>query len=310
MAESKSNSDSDSDSESHSATKETMLSIDVGMKNLGYCLFEIEKKGEHISKYTLLQWDVINLCIEKPHICGANEIKKNKQVVCGKAAKYTKHDTYVCKKHAVHYAIPSATMEPTKLKKQKIVDLHDLASQLGITYTKPILKTALLELIQHHIDLEYYAPIKQVRATQVDLIALGRAMKTKFDKCFADANSNLKKVIIENQISPIANRMKTLQGMITQYFIMRSQAIIEYVSSNNKLKQVPQAQDVSETHEGAHEGDETKYSDRKKMGIQITKTMMETNDMLLSWKSMFMAHKKKDDLADAFLQGLYYIYHK
>jgi len=32
--------------------------------------------------------------------------------------------------------------------------------------------------------------------------------------------------------------------------------------------------------------------------------------MLLSWKSMFMAHKKKDDLADAFLQGLYYIYHK
>ena len=84
MAESESK--SDSESESHSATKETMLSIDVGMKNLGYCLFEIEKKGEHISKYTLLQWDVINLCIEKPHICVANEIKKNKQVVGGKAA--------------------------------------------------------------------------------------------------------------------------------------------------------------------------------------------------------------------------------
>ena len=29
-------------------------------------------------------------------------------------------------------------------------------------------------------------------------------------------------VFIENQISPIANRMKTIQGMLAQYFIMKS----------------------------------------------------------------------------------------
>ena len=36
-------------------------------------------------------------------------------------------------------------------------------------------------------------------------------------------------VIIENQISPIANRMKTIQGMITQYFIMKNIYNVEYI---------------------------------------------------------------------------------
>ena len=29
-------------------------------------------------------------------------------------------------------------------------------------------------------------------------------------------------ILLENQISPIANRMKTLQGMIAQYFIINN----------------------------------------------------------------------------------------
>ena len=43
-------------------------------------------------------------------------------------------------------------------------------------------------------------------------------------------------VIIENQISTIASRMKTLQGMISQYFIMKGIPSIEFISSINKLK--------------------------------------------------------------------------
>jgi hypothetical protein len=35
---------------------------------------------------------------------------------------------------------------------------------------------------------------------------------------------------------PIANRMKTLQGMIAQYFIMNNVINIEFISACNKLK--------------------------------------------------------------------------
>jgi hypothetical protein len=44
-------------------------------------------------------------------------------------------------------------------------------------------------------------------------------------------------VLIENQISPIAKRMKDVQVLLTQYFIMKSdETVIIYVSSSNKLK--------------------------------------------------------------------------
>ena len=48
-------------------------------------------------------------------------------------------------------------------------------------------------------------------------------------------------VVIENQISPIANRMKTVQGMITQYFLMRGvdKRQIIYFSAVQKLKVAP-----------------------------------------------------------------------
>ena len=44
-------------------------------------------------------------------------------------------------------------------------------------------------------------------------------------------------VLIENQIGPIALRMKTLQGMIMQHFIERGIPLIEEISATNKLKE-------------------------------------------------------------------------
>lgn len=42
-----------------------ILSIDVGMKNLAFCLFEINNSME----YTILKWDVLNLCKDQEHLC-------------------------------------------------------------------------------------------------------------------------------------------------------------------------------------------------------------------------------------------------
>ena len=48
-----------------------ILSIDVGMKNLAFCLFEIKDSME----YQIIKWDVLNLCRDKEHFC--KELKKN-----------------------------------------------------------------------------------------------------------------------------------------------------------------------------------------------------------------------------------------
>ena len=120
----------------------------------------------------------------------------------------------------------------------------------------------------------------------------------KFNKLFNE-EINIDHVIIENQISPIANRMKTIQGMIVQYFIMSEVNVdnIEFISASNKLKDC----DIK---------DKTKYSDRKKLGItrclEILNTEYYSNNMI----EYFNKHNKKDDLADSFLQGIWFIKNK
>ena len=59
------------------------------------------------------------------------------------------------------------------------------------------------------------------------MIVLGRNLKTKFDLIFNEYASSenelsIDAVVIENQIGPLAGRMKMLQGMIAQYFIMKN----------------------------------------------------------------------------------------
>lgn len=119
-------------------------------------------------------------------------------------------------------------------------------------------------------------------------------------------------MIIENQISTIATRMKTLQGMITQYFIMKNVPQIEFISASCKLKLFTDSMlDVSKYV------DATTYGDRKKAGITICRALGEmtppppasqASTNYATWMPMFEKHKKKDDLADCFLQCLWRVH--
>ena len=109
-------------------------------------------------------------------------------------------------------------------------------------------------------------------------------------------------VIIENQISPIATRMKTLQGMLTQYYIDHIENIdVTFVSSVHKLKQFT----------GSPNKDQEKntYKDHKVSGVTFCNQILENNPVFEGWISK-MDTKKKDDLADCFLQGLWYFKQK
>ena len=46
---------------------------------------------------------------------------------------------------------------------------------------------------------------------------------------------------------------------------------------------------------------------RKKAGIKHTLEIITKDNLLLEWVEKFNKHKKKDDLADSFLQGRWYL---
>jgi len=100
--------------------------------------------------------------------------------------------------------------------------------------------------------------------------------------------------------------------MVAQYFIMKnSNQYIEFVSSFNKLKDV-NTNNTNNTKNSEYEDktDKKKYNERKKLGIKICLENLENNNINDEWIKFFNIHNKKDDLADCFLQGIWYIKHK
>ena len=70
-----------------------ILSIDVGIKNLAYCLFHLKSDTE----FYIAKWNIIDLVSDQKMICGVSKKNGDK---CKYQAKYYKNNEYFCKKHA------------------------------------------------------------------------------------------------------------------------------------------------------------------------------------------------------------------
>ena len=95
-----------------------LLSIDVGMKNLAFCLMDLNDNTYLNNK--ICKWGVINLCEDEIVYCKEKTKKGNN---CGKASSYHKEGVYYCKTHAKKcekYTIPPSELRLNKLKKYKI----------------------------------------------------------------------------------------------------------------------------------------------------------------------------------------------
>jgi hypothetical protein len=271
-----------------------ILSIDVGIKNLAFCLFNKSPTAEH---FKVTKWDIIDISEqENTIICGFVE----KNVICNKPAKFKKDDKCYCLKHSKkqQIQIPTSEQKSSFINKQKIQKLYEIAESHNIKYEPKTKKADLIKLINDYININYFQTIESKKAADVDLFNIGLNIKTKFNKLFEN-EGKIDYVIIENQIGPLAIRMKTIQGMIVQYFVMSSLNVehIEFISASNKLKDC----DVK---------DKSKYSDRKKLGISKCLELITTDFRFSEQVDYFNKHKKKDDLSDSFLQGIWFINNK
>ena len=285
-----------------------LISFDVGIKNMAYCLFDL-------SSNTIVEWNVLNLCEDvsvQSSSNGGNNTKVNCTSIlqngktCKSIAKYRKNEQCACEKHAKmskQYFLPKKENGKTSLGKLSLVDLQDRWREtLGktITFSQntiPKSKSGIIKELVEHFEKTSWVLIpkpKKINAGKVDLVKLGRSLHNQMQN-----NDNMKTVeyvIIENQISPIANRMKTLQGMLTQHFISLGVPHIEFISSSNKLKDlIPQSTA------------KTSYKQNKQNSIiHCTTLLKEEIQNSESWISHFQGSSKKDDLADSFLQGLWW----
>ena len=258
-----------------------ILSIDVGIKNLGFCLASINKiNNTKICNidFKILDWSIINLI--NNNIC--NEIKSckcNAKFIIN--TNYLNNNTtdinnnttdinnikYLCNKHSEKY------------NKKDLIKIKNNNSN----------NTSLINITSNIINElnDYFDNIKKTHNISI---------------------TDISNIIIENQIGPLAIRMKSIQALLTMYFVFNNNDNIIYINSSNKLKYF--------------DDKNTSYKDRKKKGIIITELLLNNNFenftnekfnkykiTILSelWINNFKISKKKDDLADCFLQLLYFI---
>ena len=171
-----------------------------------------------------------------------------------------------------------------------------IAGENNINIDKNMKKNEIIKIIEDHINNTCFDVIETVNANNVNLIDLGINLKTELNCLFEIIDlTSIDMILLENQISPLANRMKTLQGMIAQYFIDCGNYNIEFISAANKLKLFS-------------DGKKTTYAERKKLSIKYTEELLDNPEKKLDSNSeFFKTHKKKDDLADCFLQGIHYL---
>jgi hypothetical protein len=158
-----------------------------------------------------------------------------------------------------------------------VIDLtHRPCATCGMGATKIV--KGLSYCANHHS-----AKGKCVTATMTEMAASLKAAYDTFETPMV--------VIVENQIGPLASKMKGVQGMVVQYWVCRG-CEVHCVSAGNKLK--------------FFQLGKTTYVQRKRASVKITMDLLTAHQMSTTH---FTSHKKKDDLADAFLQLIWFAVH-
>lgn len=224
-----------------------ILSLDIGINNLSYCILSWEE-----GKYIIHHWGILNV---NPYEEINNDIAKQNKDIDKSNKKLLK----------------------VSLKDNEDVNEGDIYIQPKLT-KKKIKKKPSVNQVAHEII-------------------------TIFDN-----NKHLLEcsyVLIENQPCMKNPTMKSIQMIVYTYFYVRG---ITDVVECDKLKEIVflSASNKLKVYDGPllTFDVKSKYTLSKKLGIEHTKYFLKDNEEKLSF---FNSHKKKDDLADAFLQGVYFI---
>jgi hypothetical protein len=293
-----------------------LISFDIGIKNLAYCIFDIYM-------ISILDWNVIDLSSETENTSIIQEkcnCMLQSKKTCSKPAKYSMDSLFFCEKHAKSssFLLPSKEFEESSLKKKSVDSLRTFMDQTFLQEkkihipnpskkeTKSEMMERILEWKKTKILTSLQKETKLKKRKPLDFIQIGRNLAIHLSKIDL---ANIEYVVIENQISPIANKMRTIQGMVAQMFILQNVPKIEFVSSSNKLREY-----LGEKKEKEKDSEKEKvetiqnpdYKQHKKEAIQYTKEWLESG--FSNWKTFFDTYpKKQDDLADSFLQGIWYL---
>ena len=280
-----------------------ILSWDVGIINLAFCLIDMNNTD---NSFKIIDWDVINL----------TERDKMKCFQCNKNPfyYYKSENKYYCKTHSKNIIIKIPTFEELFIE-----DSNNLCSYIGKTNCDKKCKYILNNehpLCNTHSKSKYKSICNESKLTKYNMKTIDKQSMDDFRYRLIQAlekRANLldcEIVVVENQPAFKNPRMKTISGTVYDYYMIRGMfdklitkspiTSVRFMAPSNKLKL---ANDGDTKALVKLKGDDSKsYKLTKQLGIKYCSEMIE---QFPEWLKKFNSHKKKDDMADCFLQGMY-----
>lgn len=222
-----------------------ILSWDVGIINLSYCIIEVNKENKETK---IIKWGIINL-IDYP------EMKKNMNLVFENIPLKLNQNDFLLDVDAV------VIENQPSLKNPKMKSIQMIVYSYFLMYGKILNKTD--KKIKYIDFCNASNKLKVYKGPKICLEDLKKKKKS------VDNNSSIKDFVIEEK---------------------KEEQEISIEIKDNKTKKLS-------------------YTDKKKMAVEHVKYFLKENNDIENL-NFFNDHKKKDDLADSYLQCLYIINQK
>jgi hypothetical protein len=262
-----------------------ILSFDVGIKNLAYCILEDHLTEDSI-EYKITDWNIIDLT-DSP-IEGFDDGVTNNKFLFG-------------------------------YKKLKVNELRDYLEKIKIQSNGN--RGELIKKVESY--LKENKLLKNRNSSKISVLDLGKTLYKKLDEMKPTLiKAQINEVVIENQPSLKNPTMKTVQMLLYSYFVMHGFISgeldtinnMKLIAARNKLN-VYDGPDMSSLYNY-----KSQYNLTKKLSVEYCKHMLkhcnhklESDTKEIHEKSMvklmkfFTDSDKCDDLADCYLQGAFYL---
>jgi len=291
-----------------------ILSFDVGVIHLSYCLLTKKVINGKLD-WHIVAWNNIDLTNRDEMKCSCGKKASLSNIVEGVIK-------YYCKVHARKIDTTNKPFEECftennikDIKCNHLVKEKECGKKCSfIKDNKYFCTTHAKQLYKSDCNMNKMKSFKLKSSTTLVFDEVKYNMMMVLEKLPLLLSADY--VVIENQPSFKNPRMKSIASTLYDYYLIRgiidkknnsNISQVKFMSPSNKLKLATEGdtkQLVKVKSEASESGKDTKaYKLTKSLGIKYC-TEMVTH--LPEWLTHFNSHKKKDDMADSFLQGAYF----
>ena len=302
-----------------------ILSWDVGIKNLAFCLMEITDSDSDNRSVEIKEWGIINLLEEVTKKChGFIDSKNNRSECVKKCTHYYQNGGnthYFCGLHKNQYVkINKEILELESIKTKDKCERHKNSGEqcnkkatykININGESQKVCTNHTNLIKKKHDSNTIQKVIKTNANKAPTGPIIEKLIVQMDKRkhFLDVDY----VLIENQPSLKNPKMKSIASSLYFWFLCEKVRYandpkcklkeVMYLSPSNKLK--INDDNIQKEINALPKNKQYKYT--KDMAVVKTKQLIKNND---KWTNFLSSNSKKDDLCDCYLQGLFFINNK